>query len=152
MFNTVSGTNGITGCADSTMVLSNVNRADGNATLSLTGRDREFLELKIRFRRCRWILIEKTSQEELEEREVPDDVLRTIDFMAAYPSQWQGTPTKLLCEVGAEGVSVAVFGKHLAEHSAFMADRGISYKRKRMREGTVLTLAHIRTEDPDDDQ
>lgn len=152
VFNTVSGTNGITGCADSTMVLSNVNRADGNATLSLTGRDREFLELKIRFRQCRWLLIEKTSQEELEERDVPDDVLRTIDFMAAYPSQWQGTPTKLLGEIGAEGVSVAAFGKHLAEHSAFMADRGVGYKRARTREGTVLTLSRIRMEAADDDQ
>lgn len=152
VFNTVSGTNGITGCADSTMVLSDVNRADGNATLSLTGRDREFLELKIRFRRCRWLLIEKTSQEELEERDIPDDVLSTIEFMEACPSQWQGSPTKLLAEISAEGVSVAAFGKHLAEYSAFMADRGIDYKRKRMHGGTVLTLSRIRPEDLDDGQ
>ena len=79
-------------------------------------------------------------------------MLRTIDFMAAYPSQWQGTPTKLLGEIGAEGVSVAAFGKHLAEHSAFMAGRGISYQRARTREGTVLTLSHIRTEAASDDQ
>lgn len=30
---------------------------------------------------CEWELIEKTSKEELEEREVPDDVLRVLDFM-----------------------------------------------------------------------
>ena len=96
VFNTVSGTTGITGCADSTMVLSNVNRADGNATLSIAGRDREFIELKVRFRQCRWNLIEVTSQEELEERDVPDDVLRTLDYMAGRLGQWQGTSTDLL--------------------------------------------------------
>lgn len=146
VFNMVNGTNGIMGCADSTMVLSDVSRAEGNATLSLTGRDQDFLELKVRFRDCRWVLIEKTSKDELAKREVPDDVLRVIDFMTTRPSLWQGTPTDLLDEIGAEGVSVAAFGKHLAEHASFMADRGVGYQRKRVREGTVLTLRRIQAE------
>ena len=147
VFNTVSGTTGITGCADSTMVLSNVNRADGNATVSLTGRDREFLELKVRFRDCRWHLVEVTSREELEERDVPDDVLRTLDFMASQPGQWQGTATQLLGAVGADGVSVAAFGKHLAQHSSFMASRNVGYRRQHAREGTILTLWRMATDD-----
>ena len=146
VFNTVSGTTGITGCADSTMVLSNVNRADGNATLSIAGRDREFIELKVRFRQCRWNLIEVTSQEELEERDVPDDVLRTLDYMAGRLGQWQGTSTDLLEAVGAEGVSVAAFGKHLAQHAGFMADRGVEYRRQHTRTGTILTLVRIERE------
>ena len=146
VFNTVSGTTGITGCADSTMVLSNVNRADGNATLSIAGRDREFIELKVRFRQCRWKLIEVTSQEELEERDVPDDVLRTLDYMAGRLGQWQGTSTDLLEAVGAEGVSVAAFGKHLAQHAGFMADRGVEYRRQHTRTGTILTLVRIERE------
>jgi hypothetical protein len=146
VFNTVSGTTGITGCADSTMVLSNVNRADGNATLSVAGRDREFMELKVRFRQCRWNLVEVTSKEELEERDVPDDVLRTVDFMAGRAGQWQGTATELLDAVGAEGVSVAAFGKHLAQHAGFMADRGVAYRRQHARAGTMLTLARTEGE------
>ena len=122
-------------------------RADGNATLSLTGRDREFLELKVRFRDCRWHLIEVTSREELEERDVPDDVLRTVDFMASQPGQWQGTATQLLGAVGADGASVATFGKHLAQHSSFMASRNIGYKRQHAREGTILTLWRMATND-----
>lgn len=149
VFNTVSGTTGITGCADSTMVLSNVNRADGNATLSVAGRDREYMELKVRFRQCRWDLVEVTSKEELEERDVPDDVLRTVDFMAGRAAPWQGTATDLLEGIGAEGVSVAAFGKHLAQHAGFMADRGIEYRRQHTRTGTILTLS--RTEEAGDD-
>ena len=149
VFNTVSGTTGITGCADSTMVLSNVNRADGNATLSIAGRDREYMELKVRFRQCRWDLVEVTSKEELEERDVPDDVLRTVDFMAGRAAPWQGTATDLLAGIGAEGVSVAAFGKHLAQHAGFMADRGIEYRRQHTRTGTILTLSRTEEADPD---
>lgn len=146
VFNTVSGTTGITGCADSTMVLSNVNRADGNGTLSITGRDRGFIELKVRFQQCRWELVGVTSQEELEERDVPDDVLRVVDYMTTS-MEWRGTATQLLSAVQADGVSVAAFGKHLAQHSQFMANRGISYHRKHTREGNILTLTRIPKED-----
>ena len=71
VFNTVSGTNGITGAANCTMVLNNLNRSAHRATLSVTGRDVEFQEYKIRMNDCEWELIEKTSKEELGEREVP---------------------------------------------------------------------------------
>ena len=140
VLNTVSGTTGITGCADSTMVLSNVSRADGNATLTVAGRDREFAELRVRFRDCRWELVGVTSREELEEREVPDDVLRVLDFMAGRASGWQGTATELLEAVGAGGVTVAAFGKHLAQHAGFMLDRGVAYSMAHAAHGSVLTL------------
>lgn len=143
VFNTVSGTNGITGCADSTMVLSNVDRSSGNATLSLAGRDREYLELEVRFRDCRWNLVREVPKKELEERAVPADVLRTIDFIAGFPARWQGTPTRLMADVGIKGMSVSAYGKHLAEHSLFMASRGVSYERTRVNAGTYLVLGHI---------
>lgn len=78
-----------------------ISRADGNATLTVAGRDRELAELRVRFRACRWELVGVTSREELEEREAPDDVLRVLDFMAWPASGWQGTATDLLAAVGA---------------------------------------------------
>ena len=69
---------------------------------------------------CRWELVEKTSVEELEERDVPDSVLRVIDFIASQPRQWQGTASRLIEESGVEVVSVAVFGKCLAQHKGFL--------------------------------
>lgn len=143
VLNTVSGTTGITGCADSTMVLSNVNRADGSATLTVAGRDREFMELKLKFRNCRWGLVEVTSREELEERDVPDDVLQVLDFMSGCVDSWRGTATELLEAVGIEGVSAAVFGKHLAQHAEFMLDRGVGYRREHTMNGSVLSLAWV---------
>lgn len=152
VLNTVSGTTGVTGCADSTMVLSNVNRADGNATLTVAGRDREYMELKVRFRNCEWSLIEVTSREELEERDVPDDVLRTLDFMAGRACPWQGTATELLEAVGTDEVTVATFGKHLAQHAGFMRDRNVGYKRAHAVHGSVLTLWRIENEGGGEDE
>lgn len=140
VFNTVSGTNGITGAADCTMVLSNLNRASKHATLSVTGRDVDFQEYKVKLTDCVWELIEKTSKEELEERDVPDDVLRTLDFMMTRPVEWKGTTTELFNVVGIDGVSVPAYGKHLAQHKDFMAERGILFDRVHMREGNILTL------------
>ena len=61
VFNTVSGTTGITGSADSTFVLTKQGRSSEYATLSLTGRDVEFQELKLRFNDCSWELIEASA-------------------------------------------------------------------------------------------
>lgn len=55
--------------------------------MTVAGRDIEFQEFKLRFKDCRWELVEKTSVEELEGRDVPDFVLRVIDFMASQPCQ-----------------------------------------------------------------
>ena len=141
VFNTVSGTNGITGAADCTMVLNNLNRSAHRATLSVTGRDVEFQEYKIRMNDCEWELIEKTSKEELEEREVPDDVLRVLDFMMTRPVEWKGTTTKLYTQLKLDSISVPAFGKHLAQKCDFMAGRGIVFTRIRTREGSILSLS-----------
>lgn len=55
-FNRISGTNGIMGAADTTMVLTKEKRGDDNATLSIVGRDVESADTVLRFNKgtCRW--------------------------------------------------------------------------------------------------
>ena len=89
VMNTVSGTNGITGSADSTWVLSRPNRGATDATLSITGRDVQFQELKLQLKVCIWELVGKTSEEELEECDIPDCVMRTLDFMLRGVDIWR---------------------------------------------------------------
>lgn len=86
--NTISGTTGITGCADSTLVLHRQARGLGDATIAITGRDVGFQELKLCFKDCRWELVEKTSAEELEERFVPEAVLQVLDFAKMLNGTW----------------------------------------------------------------
>lgn len=143
VFNTVSGTTGITGSAGSTFVLAKQGRSSEYATLSLTGRDVEFQELKLRFSDCSWELIEKKSAEELAVREVPECVLKVLDFMEGRGGEWRGGTGTLMAEADVEGIGASVFGKRLAQHSAFMAGRGVEYSRAHGREGSVLCLRRL---------
>ena len=130
IFDTVSGTTGITGSADQTMVLARVNRCDGSATLSVTGRDVEYAEYKLRFNNCRWEMVEKVSREELEERDVPPAVLTVLDFMSMRTMGWCGTATELIAAANIEDIKPNVLAKFLNEHRQFLHDRGIEYTRQ----------------------
>lgn len=130
IMNTVSGSSGITGSADSVWVLKKA-RDTGDTTLTVTGRDVEFLELKLALRDCRWDFIERTSEEELEEREIPDRVLKVVEFMMKRGEQsWSGSIDCLIETVQVEDVTIATLGKFLAQHSVFMRLRGIIYSKK----------------------
>lgn len=153
IMNTVSGSSGITGSADSIWVLKRASRGVGDATLTVTGRDVEFRELKLALRDCRWSLIERTSEEELEEREILECVLRVIEFMAGCvgPS-WNGSIGELMESAAIEGISAATFGKFLAQHSAFMRLRGVAYSKKHTSTGQVITLEKVATEGSEGDE
>lgn len=147
IMNTASGSSGITGSADSIWVLRRASRGVGDATLAVTGRDVEFRELKLALRDCRWSLIERTSEEEFEEREIPGCVLKVVEFMAASTDEsWSGSVGDLIDEADAEGVTTATFGKFLAQHSAFMRLRGIAYSKKHASSGQSVTLEKVACE------
>ena len=152
IMNTVSGSSGITGSADSIWVLKRASRGVGDATLTVTGRDVEFRELKLALRDCRWSLIERTSEEELEERDVPGCVLRVLEFMnVREEGVWSGSVGELI-EAEVSGVTTATFGKFLAQHSVFMRLRGIAYSKKHTSTGQVVTLEKVACEGSEGDE
>lgn len=147
IMNTVSGSSGITGSADSIWVLKRASRGVGCATLTVTGRDVELRELKLALRDCRWNLIERTSEEELEEREIPDCVLRVIEFMTTKTDgSWRGSVGGLIETAAVEGITTATFGKFLAQYSVFMRLRDIAYSKKHASTGQVITLERVTCE------
>lgn len=143
VFNMVSGSNGIMGSADETMILAKGNFFDGKATLCVTGRDVDLAEYKLAFRDCRWELIEQTSRDELEERDVPAAVLTILDFMANRAGNWEGTATRLIEEAAIADIKTNVLAKFLNEHSAFLHERGIEYGYRRTSTARLITLAKL---------
>lgn len=143
VFNMVSGSNGIMGSADETMILAKGNFFDGKATLSVTGRNVDLAEYKLAFRDCRWELIEQTSRDELEERDVPAAVLTVLDFMSNRAGNWEGTATQLIDEAGVTDVKSNVLAKFLNEHSAFLHERGTKYDYRRTSTARLITLTKI---------
>ncbi len=151
--NTASGSSGITGSADSIWVLKRASRGVVDATLAVTGRDVEFRELKLALRDCRWDLIERTSEEELEERDVPDCVLRVLEFINEHEEgAWSGSVGELIEAAEVSGVTMATFGKFLAQHSVFMRLRGIAYSKKHTSIGQVVTLEKVACEGSEGDE
>lgn len=148
VFNMVSGSNGIMGTADETMVLAKSNFFDGKATLSVTGRDVDLAEYKLAFRDCRWELIEQTSRDELEERDVPASVLTVLDFMANRAGNWEGTPTQLIADSGVVDVKANVLTKYINEHSAFLRERGVAYSFRRTGSARLVTLTKLEAQQP----
>lgn len=118
IMNTVSGSSGITGSADSIWVLKRASRGVGDATLTITGRDIEFRELKLALRDCRWNLIERTSEEELEEREIPDCVLKVVEFMNAKIAEDDEIHTKLISVFDSELLNATKVQFHWADRSS----------------------------------
>ena len=94
VFDTVSGTNGITGAADSMMVLTKATRAGNRATLTITGRDVEGDELDLTFNTgiLRWECLGNT-----EERNAAKDnaLLTTVSNYAQSVGSWIGTAAEL---------------------------------------------------------
>ena len=67
VFANISGTNGLMGACDTVFVLDKDKRSDKYATLSVTGRDVEFQELRLLFRDGEWEFIEFLSSDDFED-------------------------------------------------------------------------------------
>lgn len=79
-------------------------RGSSGATLSITDRDLKDQEFSVRFANCRWELVEKVSDEELEERAVPEAVHAVVSFMLdGVADVWEGTATEQLSLIDCGG-------------------------------------------------
>lgn len=97
VFERVSGTNGITGTADTTLVLSKKNRGDEYTQLSVVGRDVEYNEYTITFDkdRCTWNMVGLTElMDEFIKRQTYniDTLVATIKTLVEKNNGiWKGT-------------------------------------------------------------
>ena len=93
------------------------------------------------------------GDEELEEREIPDCVLKVVEFMNAnVEDPWNGSVGDLIEEAAVEGVTTATFGKFLARHSVFMRLRGVTCSKKHTSAGQVITLEKVTREGSEGDE
>lgn len=102
-FNRISGSNGITGAADTMMVLSKEKRSEDAATLSITGRDVEQNDLALKFNKtsCVWenmgnldAFEERRSRFEYAENPIVRTIKKLLDQSSNYT--WTGTSQQLL--------------------------------------------------------
>ena len=139
--NKVSGTTGLTGSADATFVLEKEKRASDTAKLYVTGRDTPYQEYTLRFRDCRWELVERKTQEQLAKETIPDVLFRLVDFMRDK-EEWIGTATELLAAMGETETIPTVITKWLNEYrTTFLSENRICYQYSRRKDGRRIALA-----------
>ena len=63
------------------------------------GQDTPYQEYTLRFRDCRWELVERKTQEQLAKETIPDVLFRLVDFMRDRRMD-EGTATELLAAMG----------------------------------------------------
>lgn len=104
-FNMVSGTNGIMGAADTTLVITKKARDDKDAVLHITGRDVQQCELSICFDKeaCRWMPLGETGMLEAAKEKTTyfaNPIVRAIKALLknSPDGKWDGTASKLMHE------------------------------------------------------
>lgn len=98
----ISGTNGLTGAADTMLVMTKAKRNEDTTTLSVTGRDVEMQELVLQFDKntCLWQNLGDVDAfaEQQARREYADSpIVRTVKKLLETPDKtWTGTAQQLL--------------------------------------------------------
>lgn len=141
VFNTVSGTTGLTGGADTNFVLEKTNRAGDTATLYAVGRDIEYQEFTLRFRDCSWELLERKYQQQIAEERIPPVLFRVVEFMQDK-ARWSGTATELLSAMGETDTAATVITKLLNEYrTSVLLENGLSYAYRRIKADRRIVLS-----------
>ena len=145
-FNTVSGTNGLTGAADASFIFSKKRRTDSEAVLQCTGRDVQ--DQMFYLSRNRETLIWELDRMEVENfTPPPDPVLIAVSrIVTADTPQWSGSPTEL-AEALDEDINPIALTKHLNVNAGrLQKEYSIQYRRKTLHEGRRIFLEYIPTE------
>lgn len=140
VFNKVSGTMGITGCADTTLILEKENRASEIASLYSIGRDIEYQEMKLKFTDCKWELLEIKDMEMLKQEAIPKELTEVVNFMADK-EEWAGTATDLINEIKGIDVKPNIIGKYISQYNEeYLKPNNIEYHYHRTGSKRVIRL------------
>ncbi len=146
--NMISGTSGISGCADGSFVLQKDDRTENTATLLSTGRDIEQREFHLEFNRLTflWELLDPLI---IDMKPVDETIILLSDFMKVKMS-FTGIASELAEELrqftGRE-FTPSTLKKKILQHMAELNRRGVVYTEKRTFERREFTLCYDGNDD-----
>ena len=146
-FNMISGTTGISGCVDGSMVMIEKQRGSGEAVLHCVGRDIENLELHLKREGVRWKAEEKILEK-------PRDTFSFMihDFMLEKRF-FKGSATMLVGELKMQfGVEIPSnkITQNLVQHGIELKNFGVTFEIKRSCGQRFLILKYDRGSDSSD--
>ena len=139
-FNRISGSTGILGCVDGSMVLIESGRGSRRAKLYCTGRDIEPMELNLVFRGHRW-----SVEDDVPERK-PDLFPFAIHDLIMTERTFRGTATEL-CELLYQRFAVQYFPNHvtrdLVQHTAELEKYGVQFRSGKSHGTRIIRLEYV---------
>lgn len=135
-YDRISGTSGITGVADTMMVLT---RNEGEATLRVKGREFEESAYQLEFNGGDWELVGEEALRQRRENALPEPVRMTLTLMQ-FCSSWSGTFKELLETIKCPGTTERALSQQLRDNEPILAEHGIGISSKRTNRGTVVSL------------
>ena len=139
-FEMISGTTGLLGCADGSLLMQKKKRTSLEATIDVVGRDQQdqILYLKKDPETQIWEL--ERMENELH-KEPPDPILEAVAKLVTEP--WCGSPTELATALQA-GMQPNTLTKHLNVNAGRLFEEyGVQYENARNHAGRKITLTHV---------
>ncbi len=120
------------------------------ATLLVSGRDVEYQELTLQFNDLVWELVERKNSEDIHKAELPKFLFRVVDFMERR-TEWVGTATELLTEMGEQEVTPNMVTKYLGQFAyEVLEPLGIEYRTKRTGKSRLIKFLRRDSDDAND--
>lgn len=147
VMNRISGTNAVTGAADTLIVLSRNPKVDASTTMSVTGRDVEANEFKINFDKDakRWYMMgaaQDVEKQTADQAYASDPVVLTLERLTQDTDTWSGTADEIagavLAQTGeymsavAAGRRINTLASQLAARSGIYMSRGSGRDRRQI--------------------
>lgn len=144
-YDRISGTSGITGVADTMMVLT---RTGEDTKLLVKGREFEEREFDLAFNGGDWQLADEATLRERAVRALPEGTRRVIDLMGICDG-WTGTCKELLETIKVPGITERALSQQLRDGTGALSEMGISIAWRRTNRGSVVSLSK-RNDSPDE--
>ena len=141
----VSGTSGITGAADTILVLDKSKRSSNNATLCCVGRDIEYREIELHFDKPTKVWEFVKDSVENPEILLENIVADVVEFIKDKHS-FVGTPSELaelLLGYCKEKIVPSVLSRELNKNKRELAEQGIRYEKKRSNGKRLIFLSAV---------
>lgn len=138
-FNMISGSTGLSGCVDGSMVLVETKRGSRNAKLHCVGRDIENQEINLVFEKSRWKVSDEVKQSE------PDFFSFAVHDFMLERKIFKGSATELaimLSKILCKEIFANHIKKELMKHAYELQSYGVTFKSRRSNGQRVIILKY----------
>ena len=146
-FNMISGSTGLSGCVDGSMVLIENKRGNRNAKLHCVGRDIENQEINLVFEKSRWKVSDEVKQSE------PDFFSFAVHDFMIERKNFKGSATELASELSKQ-LCKEIYANHikkeLMKHAYELQSYGVTFESKRSNGQRVIILKYDLKSDTSD--